>query len=93
MPLPENPGPLTTIEATVEVRRGEGFTVRDAGELIDGIRHRFRFAWPLTDEKGGIYEGETAWTPHPWSSEEWPWEHGPIWVASGDLIDVAEVRE
>ena len=94
--FPENPDIATKIVATVKIRRGEGWSVEENAELVDGLRFTFQFAWHITEEDHSLYAGETAWTPYPTPISSkysgWPVD-APIWIASGDLCDAHILME
>lgn len=72
---------LMLYQATVNLRRGDGWDVRPESEQIDGKLAVFRPGWLMTEEDTSIYVGEWAMIPR---VDGWP-RDGPGWVASGDL--------
>ncbi len=78
-------GSLKLYQATVNLRRGDGFDVRPESEQIDGMSAVFRPGWLMDDEDTSIYVGEWAMIPR---VDGWP-EDAPGWVASGDLVEMA----
>lgn len=69
-------------QATVRLRRGEGWEVKPEAEGVDGETFIFRAGWLIED---GMYEGEWAMLFE---------KGGPpetfFWVASGDLDVISE---
>lgn len=73
-------------EATVQIRRGDGWTVRPEAESLDGQRGTFTAAWVFDDDER--YAGEVAMI----FGREW----GPVsfaWTASGDLHDIRPIDQ
>jgi hypothetical protein len=63
--------------------------VRPEAEALDGREFEFRPGWQIRDERPE-YSGELAMIPD-WRSTTHPYpEHGPPWIASGDLVFIAE---
>lgn len=78
---------MRAIHATVRIRRGEGWDVRQEAESIDGKRYRFTYGWKITLDDSRIYVDEIAWIP----DEKSGFPDSEItWLASGDLIDIME---
>lgn len=73
-----------TYEATVRIRRGEGWNPKPEAEALDGQRFRFVCGW--RQDEDDPYPGEFAMMPRPW------WENGIVWIASGDLVDIVRVE-
>ena len=69
----------------VNIRRGMA-KVRPEAEAIDGKAYNFEEGWIITESDSSLYVGETAMIPR---DEDYP-EEAPHWIASGDLIRVAE---
>lgn len=72
-----------TYEATVNLRRGDGYTVRPECEALDGQRLVFRPMWQFDAEERPQYALEWAMLPAD--------PDLPRWIASGDLADVVMV--
>lgn len=69
--------------ARVKLRRGKGWDVKEAGELIDGNTYTFVARWVFEEEH--MCAGE--WAMCPVDFENWP-RGAPGWVATGDLENV-----
>ena len=71
----------------VKIRRGLA-EVRPNAEQLEGRVFFFREGWVITEEDSSIYASETAMLPI--TKEGYPKypEDGPIWIASGDLVQV-----
>lgn len=72
---------------TVKIRRDIGRDVKPGAEQIDGKTYWFRFGWLMDDEDP--YPDEEAW----WRADDPAYPvTAPLWIASGDLIDLKEVK-
>jgi len=74
--------------AIVRIRRGEGWTVKDGAEAMDGRTVEVSHGWEITEDDSSIYVGETAWVVE--RSDRRGDE--PSWIASGDLEFADEHR-
>lgn len=85
------PAPHANYRATVRIRRGDGWIVKEGSEAIDGHTHIFQTGWEITEEDSSIYAGEYAMIP---DVENWPLSKGtPVWVATGDLVNIEELPD
>lgn len=66
----------------VKIRRNIGREVRPGAEQMDGKVFLFRYGWMMSAEDP--YPGEIAWIPMGLLPKD-----APLWIASGDLEDVA----
>ncbi len=66
----------------VQIRRNLGLIVKPEAEKTDGNIYTFRKGWVM-DEDDPL-PGETAWIVY---DNTYP-EDAPIWLASGDLVEV-----
>lgn len=84
------------IEATVCLRRGEGFLVKENAEQIDGKRHVFDYSFEMeSSEEGGhsLYAGRTCWNPDVFPERNgWPID-APIYICEDDLKDIEIIWE
>jgi len=71
-------------EYMVQIRRDIGMTVKPEAEQLDGKVYGFRFGWVQDDEDR--YPGESAMLPN---DPNWP-EDAPVWISSGDLLEVID---
>ncbi|AXU19697.1 hypothetical protein C7W88_12765 [Novosphingobium sp. THN1] len=71
---------MSIVQATIKVRRGDGWPVRPVMDVIDGQTFNFIKAGPADDGRPE-YAGETAWMFY----GDLP-EGAPAWIASGDLV-------
>lgn len=72
--------------ATIHIRRGEGWTVEEGAEALDGTKVQVEYGFILDDD--ARYGGEVAWVLHP----DYITCDGPIWIAAGDLIFDGEAK-
>ena len=68
----------------VELRRNLPISVKKCAEQVDGKVYNFYFAGTQDDDE--LYPGEDMWMP---IDAEYP-SNGPSWIASGDLLEIAE---
>lgn len=75
------------VEATIRIRRGDGWNVRPEAEYWDGRRLRFRAGWIMDEDDTEIYVGEWAMI-----AQDVDEDFNPGWIASGDLTDIVPVE-
>lgn len=70
------------VEATISLRRLDGYPTREDVERFNGMRLRFVCAGPADCDNSDRYSGEMAMMPM-----DGTWLFG--WIASGDLVDIS----
>lgn len=73
------------VDATIKMRRGQGWEIKPEAGGLDGLRVRLMASWRMTKADTSIYVGEFAMTPHDdRSARLLPF----TWIASGDITDI-----